>query len=72
MQDYASWLASSEVPKLFVDAEPGSILVGRQRETCRAWPHQDEVRVRGAQFLQEDLPDDIGRAVARWALRLPD
>ena len=71
VRDYAAWLASSPVPKLFVDADPGSILVGRQREVCRGWPEQTEVRVRGAHFLQEDSPDDIGRAVAAFARDLP-
>ncbi len=71
VRDYAAWLASSPVPKLFVDADPGSILVGRQREVCRGWPEQTEVRVRGAHFLQEDSPHDIGRAVAAFARDLP-
>ena len=58
------WLAESELPKLFVNAEPGSILVGRQREVCRAWPNQTEVSVAGLHFIQEDSPDRIGAAVA--------
>jgi haloalkane dehalogenase len=60
----ANWLAHSEVPKLFVNADPGSILVGRQREVCRAWPNQQEVSVAGLHFIQEDSPAEIGRAVA--------
>lgn len=64
--DYAAWLAESGVAKLFVNAEPGAILVGRQREVCRAWPNQTEVTVRGLHFVQEDSPDEIGEAVARW------
>jgi haloalkane dehalogenase len=63
---YARWLATSAVPKLFVNAEPGSILVGAQREFCRRWPHQREVSVRGLHFLQEDSPAEIGRAVAEF------
>jgi haloalkane dehalogenase len=62
--DYSAWLAASLVPKLFINAEPGSILVGRQREVCRAWPNQTEVTVPGLQFIQEDSPDEIGRAIA--------
>jgi haloalkane dehalogenase len=61
---YAAWLAASPVPKLFVNADPGSILVGAQRELCRRWPHQDEVTVRGLHFVQEDSPAEIGRAIA--------
>ena len=63
---YATWLASSEVPKLFVNAEPGTILTGPQREFCRSWPQQTEVTVRGLHFIQEDSPDEIGEAIAAW------
>ncbi len=70
VRDYSSWLAAAPVPKLLVDAEPGSILVGRQRAVCRGWPAQTEVTVAGSHFLQEDSPHDIGRAVAEFAGRL--
>jgi haloalkane dehalogenase len=63
---YADWLATSDVPKLFVDADPGSILVGAQREIALSWPEQRVVRVAGSHFLQEDSPDEIGVAVASW------
>jgi haloalkane dehalogenase len=66
VQAYADWLAESPVPKLFVNAEPGSILVGAQREFCRSWPNQREVTVPGLHFLQEDSGDAIGRAIADW------
>lgn len=66
VDDYARWLATSEVPKLFVNAEPGTILTGPQREFCRSWPHQSEVTVRGLHFIQEDSPDEIGEAIASW------
>ena len=72
VEDYAAWLSSNaELPKLFVNAEPGAILVGAQREFCRAWPNQQEVTVAGSHFLQEDSPDEIGRAVADWVRALP-
>ena len=64
--DYADWLAGSPVPKLFVNADPGSILVGAQREFCRTWPNQTEVTVPGLHFIQEDSPDLIGAAVSSW------
>jgi haloalkane dehalogenase len=64
--DYAKWLASATVPKLFIDADPGSILVGPQRAFCRSWPNQTEVKVSGLHFIQEDSPDEIGAAIARW------
>ena len=66
------WLATSEVPKLFVNADPGIILVGRQREVCRAWPNQREVTVAGLHFIQEDSPAEIGRAVADFLRGLRD
>ncbi|MGH8632620.1 MAG: haloalkane dehalogenase [Burkholderiales bacterium] len=64
VQDYGAWLAASSVPKLFINAEPGSILVGRQREFCRTWPNQREATVKGTHFVQEDSPDEIGAALA--------
>ena len=66
VQAYADWLAQSSVPKLFINAEPGAILIDRQREFCRGWPNQREVTVRGNHFLQEDSPDEIGQAIAAW------
>ena len=64
--DYADWLATSDVPKLLVVADPGAILTGGQLEFCRRWPNQREVTVAGNHFLQEDSPDDIGSAIATW------
>ena len=63
---YSSWLSQSDIPKLFVNAEPGAILTGEQREFCHAWPNQKEVTVRGSHFIQEDSPDEIGGAIADW------
>ena len=68
---YAAWLSESPVPKLFVNAEPGAILVGEQREFCRTWPNQTEVTVPGIHFIQEDSPDEIGGAIAAWFRTLP-
>ena len=69
VNDYSKWLAQSDVPKLFVNAEPGAILTGSQREFCRTWPNQDEVTVRGAHFVQEDSPHEIGGTVATFVRR---
>lgn len=63
---YAEQLAAWAVPKLFINADPGSILVGRAREVCRSWPEQTEVTVPGSHFIQEDSPDQIGAALAGW------
>jgi haloalkane dehalogenase len=70
VRSYGDWLAQSDVPKLFVNAEPGAILIGPQREFCRAWPNQQEVTVKGNHFVQEDSPDEIGRAIADWHAKL--
>jgi haloalkane dehalogenase len=66
VQAYAEWLPKAPVPKLFVNADPGAILIGAQREFCRTWSNQREVTVRGSHFIQEDSPDEIGSAVADW------
>ncbi|WP_375227434.1 haloalkane dehalogenase [Roseobacter sp. S98] len=63
---YASWLKRSDLPKLFIDADPGAILIGQQREFCRAWPNQREVQVAGSHFIQEDSGAEIGQAIAHW------
>jgi len=68
---YARWLSESPLPKLFVNAEPGSILVGAQREFCRRWPNQREVAVKGSHFIQEDSPAEIGQAIAGFLRDLP-
>ncbi len=67
---YSDWICSSDIPKLFINAEPGAILVGPQREFCRAWKNQQEVTVKGNHFLQEDSPDEIGKAIAEWRNKL--
>lgn len=67
IDDYAQWLATNDaLPKLFINADPGAILIGPQREFCRAWPNQEEATVSGGHFLQEDSPHEIGRLIARF------
>ena len=70
VNDYARWLSNTPIPKLFINANPGSILVGLQREFCRAWPNQQEVTVKGSHFLQEDSQAEIGDAIVRFLKRL--
>src|SRR5258707_6242385 len=68
---YADWLATSGVPKLFVKAEPGAILASDALvDFVRGWPAQAEVTAAGVHFVQEDSPDEIGRAIAGWMLKL--
>ena len=66
VEAYGAFMAESPIPKLFINAEPGSILVGTQRDFCRSWPNQTEVTVEGSHFIQEDSPEAIGRAIADW------
>ena len=70
VENYSKWLSSSDLPKLFINADPGSILTGKQREFCRSWPNREEVTVKGTHFMQEDSPDEIGKAVSRFVSKL--
>jgi haloalkane dehalogenase len=70
VEAYCDWLRTSSVPKLFVNADPGSLLIGRPRDVARAFPHQTEVTVPGIHFIQEDAPDEIGTAILEWRSRL--
>ena len=67
VSSYGQWMVGQDSPaKLFINADPGSILTGRARDFCRSWSHQTEVTVSGTHFIQEDSPDEIGAAVASW------
>jgi haloalkane dehalogenase len=70
VEAYNSWLAESDVPKLFVNAEPGAIINDRVRAHVRTWPNQEETTVAGIHYIQEDSPDQIGTAVADFVRRL--
>jgi haloalkane dehalogenase len=72
IEQNSAWLGTSQIPKLFINAEPGAVLVGKHREICRAWPNQTEVTVRGLHYVHEDSPDEIGAAIRNWVeTRLP-
>ena len=66
VESYSKWLATSSIPKLFINADPGMILTGAQRELCRTWANQQEVTVNGLHFIQEDSPVEIGQAIATF------
>ena len=66
VEQYAEWLSQTPIPKLFVNADPGAILTGPQREYCRTFSNQSEVTVPGIHFIQEDSPHEIGAAIAEW------
>lgn len=70
VESYAQWLASSLMPKLFIDGDPGGFLIGAQRAFCRSWPNQQVVTVKGAHFLPEDSPEDVGQATARFVAQV--
>ena len=67
VSSYADWISNDgDIPKLFINADPGSILIGKQREFCRGWKNQTEVTVNGLHFIQEDSPHEIGEAISSW------
>ena len=68
---YGEWLSgNADLPKLFINADPGTILTGKQREFCRAWPNQEEITVKGSHFIQEDSPEEIGQAVKQFVQKV--
>ena len=66
VEDYSSWMSLNEIPKLFINADPGAILIGEQREFCRKWKNQKEITVKVSHFIQEDSPHEIGDAISEW------
>ena len=66
VEHFGAWLETSEIPKFFINAYPGSILTGRQRDYCRTWPNQQEQMVIGIHYIQEDSPHLIGEGIARF------
>jgi haloalkane dehalogenase len=70
VDSYAKWLSTSQIPKLFIDAEPAGFLIGAQREFCRSWPNQTTVKVNGAHFLQEDSPEAVGSTAASFVAKV--
>ncbi len=55
----AEFHKNSNIPKLFINADPGFLLVGSQRDEVRNWNNLKEVTVKGNHFIQEDSPDEI-------------
>ncbi len=71
VERYAAFLETSPVPKLFINADPGRLLVGPARDRCRRFPNQREVTVRGLHYIQEDSPAEIAASIAEWVRELP-
>ncbi|HSP17679.1 MAG TPA: haloalkane dehalogenase [Thermoanaerobaculia bacterium] len=65
-ENYAKAMSESALPKLLIVGDPGAIVRGRTLEFCRTWPNQTEVTVKGVHFLQEDSPDEIGKALEKF------
>ncbi|HEY1307752.1 MAG TPA: haloalkane dehalogenase [Vicinamibacterales bacterium] len=70
VERYGAWLSTAGVPKLFISAEPGALLIGRARDYCRSWRNQREVSVKGIHFIQEDSPLEIGAALETFVRSL--
>lgn len=66
VDEYSKFFCIDNTPKLFINADPGAILIGKQREFCRSWPNQYEFTVPGSHFIQEDSPDLIGEGIFNW------
>ena len=62
----AEFHKESDIPKLFINADPGSILIGDQREFARSWKNQTELTVSGNHFIQEDSSEEIGAALRNF------
>lgn len=71
IQTYGTWLASSDIPKLFIEAIPGAMFKSH-RDFAQTWPNQTHIKITGAHFVQEDSPDEVGAAIAEWLQKLPD
>ena len=72
VKNYAKFMNETQIPKLFINADPGSILIGKQREIARQWPNQKEVTVKGGHFIQEVSPDEIGKFVREFLIGLKE
>ena len=66
VNEYSEFMRNTGIKKLFINADPGSILTGPQREFCRSWLNQKEVTVKGKHFIQEDSPDEISNEIKLW------
>ena len=70
VEAYGKWLSEADIPKLFINADPGAITTGAMRDFCRTWPNQTEVTVPGNHFIQEDSPHEIGAAASDFVKKI--
>ena len=66
VNEYAELMKTNNIPKLFINAEPGAITTGKIRDFCRSWKNQTQVTVKGIHFIQEDSPEEIGKSLSKW------
>jgi haloalkane dehalogenase len=66
VKKYGKWMSESDMPKLFINADPGALLRGTAREFCRTWKNQTEVTAKGRHFIQEDSGSEIGQHIKQW------
>jgi len=66
VSEYSNWMSKNNIPKLFINADPGAIIQGSVRDFCRTWKNQSEITVQGIHFIQEDSPNEIGTAIQKW------
>lgn len=69
IETYGQWLISSKIPKLFIEAVPGAMFESH-KDFAKTFPNQTHVKIRGAHFVQEDSPDEVGRSIAKWLQNL--
>ena len=66
VNNYSNWMQENDIPKFFINADPGAIIQGTVRDFCRTWKNQKEITVKGLHFIQEDSADEIGKALSKW------
>ena len=71
MEDYSVFLKTSDIPKLFIKANPGLIMTNPATiDYIRTFPNLTEAEVYGPHYIQEASPDAIGRNLADWLVTL--
>ncbi len=67
-EEYLAWLQQTELPKLLLFAEPGSLIPIAAVEWARAHlKNLTSVHIgKGIHNIQEDRPAEIGRSIASW------
>ncbi len=69
IQNYGKWLATSKIPKLFIEAIPG-VMFDSHRKFAQSWTNQQQVQIKGGHFVQEDSPHEVGEAIFAWIKKI--